>query len=200
MLEEQSLNFISVWVIVSPKRAATSSVRIDLDLRSRSTLILGAIRDSFTRVISDWRTGFSTALMSRRALPSARTSPGLQCHRGRGELLCRARHGRFLPIVDVVRASLPQRVPARSTGPPRFVGVPGRTPTPGAPTPGVTARATGRGRSATPGLTMQPAGYSTYWQYTTAPASSVLAVRNPVISSAASAIDNFIFASYYAPK
>jgi hypothetical protein len=46
-----------------------------------------------------------------------------------------------------------QRRPARSTGPPRFIGVPT------APTPGVaTARATGRGRSTTPALTLQPAG------------------------------------------
>src|SRR3954449_4462728 len=78
-----------------------------------------------------------------------------------------------------------QRLPTRLTGPPRFIGVPGRTPTPGAPTPGVTtARATGRGRSTTPGLTTQPAGYETYWQYTTALACSVLAATNPVISSA----------------
>jgi hypothetical protein len=50
-----------------------------------------------------------------------------------------------------------QRRPTRSTGPPRFMGVPT------APTPGVaTARATGRGRSTTPALATQPAGYSTY--------------------------------------
>src|SRR5271169_6924078 len=56
------------------------------------------------------------------------------------------------------------------------------------------ARATGRGRSTTPGLTMQPAGYSTYWQYTTAPAFSVLAATNPVVSrAAAKAIESFIF-------
>src|SRR5918993_514504 len=52
-----------------------------------------------------------------------------------------------------------QRLPTRLTGPPRFIGVPGRTPTPGAPTPGVTtARATGRGRSTTPGRMTQPTG------------------------------------------
>src|SRR4051812_6407656 len=52
-----------------------------------------------------------------------------------------------------------QRLPTRLTGPPRFIGVPARTPTPGAPTPGVTtARATGRARSTTPGLTMHPTG------------------------------------------
>jgi hypothetical protein len=52
-----------------------------------------------------------------------------------------------------------QRLPTRFTGPPRFIGVPRRTPTPGAPTPGVTtARATGRATSLTPGLTMQPVG------------------------------------------
>src|SRR5882672_7820252 len=86
-----------------------------------------------------------------------------------------------------------QRLPTRLTGPPRFIGVPGRTPTPGAPTPGVTtARATGRGRSTTPGLTTHPTGYATYWQYTTALACSVLAATNPVISSADNAIESFI--------
>ena len=45
-----------------------------------------------------------------------------------------------------------QRGPARSTGPSRFIGVPGRTAS------RATARATGRGRSTTPGLTTQPAG------------------------------------------
>jgi hypothetical protein len=89
-----------------------------------------------------------------------------------------------------------QRLPTRLTGPPRFIGVPGRTPTPGAPTPGVTtARATGRGRSTTPGLTTHPTGYATYWQYTTALACSVLAATNPVISSADNAIESFILAS-----
>jgi len=104
-----------------------------------------------------------------------------------------------------------QRLPTRLTGPPRFIGAPGvgvrpgtpmnrggpgRTPTPGAPTPGVTtARATGRGRSTTPGLTMHPAGYETYWQYTTAPASSVLAAMSPVMSSADIAIESFIVVS-----
>jgi hypothetical protein len=34
-----------------------------------------------------------------------------------------------------------------------------------------------------------------YWQYTTAPAFSVLAATNPVISNADNAIKNFIFAS-----
>jgi hypothetical protein len=71
-----------------------------------------------------------------------------------------------------------QRLPTRLTGPPRFIGVPGRTPTPGAPTPGVTtARATGRGRSTTPGLTTHPTGYATYWQYTTALAVQCLRPR-----------------------
>jgi hypothetical protein len=89
-----------------------------------------------------------------------------------------------------------QRLPTRLTGPPRFIGVPGRTPTPGAPTPGVTtARATGRGRSTTPGLTTHPTGYATYWQYTTALACSVLAATNPVISNADNAIESFILAS-----
>ena len=90
-----------------------------------------------------------------------------------------------------------QRLPTRLTGPPRFIGVPGRTPTPGAPTPGVTtARATGRGRSTTPGLTTHPTGYATYWQYTTALACSVLAATNPVISSPDNAIESFILASF----
>lgn len=89
-----------------------------------------------------------------------------------------------------------QRLPTRSTGPPRFIGVPGRTPTPAAPTPGVTtARTTGRGRSTTPGLTTHPTGYSTYWQYTTALACSVLAATNPVISNADNAIETFILTS-----
>jgi len=89
-----------------------------------------------------------------------------------------------------------QRLPTRLTGPPRFIGVPGRTPTPGAPTPGVTtARATGRGRSTTPGLTTHPTGYATYWQYTTALACSVLAATNPIISSADNAIESFILVS-----
>src|SRR5215216_3761026 len=54
---------------------------------------------------------------------------------------------------------LSQRLPTRLTGPPRFIGVPARTPTPGAPTPGVTtARATGRATSTTPGLATHPTG------------------------------------------
>src|SRR5882672_9486991 len=90
-----------------------------------------------------------------------------------------------------------QRRPTRLTGPPRFIGVPRRTPTPTAPTPGVTtARATGRGRSTTPGLTTQPAGYETYWQYTTALACSVLAATNPPISSADNANESFMMASF----
>jgi hypothetical protein len=44
----------------------------------------------------------------------------------------------------------------------------------------------------TPGFATQPAGYSTYWQYTTALAFSVLAATNPVISSADMAIESFI--------
>jgi len=49
----------------------------------------------------------------------------------------------------------------------------------------MTARATGRGRNTTPDLTTQPAGYPTYWQYTTAAlACWVLAVTKPLISSA----------------
>jgi hypothetical protein len=61
------------------------------------------------------------------------------------------------------------------------------------------ARATGRGRSTTPALATQPAGYSMYWQYTTALAFSVLAATNPVTSSADNAIKNFISASIYWP-
>jgi hypothetical protein len=78
-----------------------------------------------------------------------------------------------------------QRTPTRLTGPPRFIGLPGRT----------TARATGRGRSTTPGLTTHPTGYATYEQYTMALARSVLAATNPVISSTDSAIENFILVS-----
>jgi hypothetical protein len=86
------------------------------------------------------------------------------------------------------------------TGPPRFIGVPRRTPTPAAPTPGVTtARATGRGRKTTPGLTTHPTGYSTYWQYTTALALSELAatkpITKPVVNSTDNAIERFILAS-----
>jgi hypothetical protein len=93
-----------------------------------------------------------------------------------------------------------QRLPTRFTGPPRFIGVPGRTPTPAAPTPGVTtARATGRGRSTTPGLTTHPAGYETYWQYTTALAGSLLAAMNAGISSADNANGIFILASSVSP-
>src|SRR5438132_11006934 len=56
-----------------------------------------------------------------------------------------------------------QRLPTRLTGPPRFIGVPARTPTPAAPTPGVTtARATGRATSTTPGLATHPTGQATY--------------------------------------
>jgi hypothetical protein len=100
---------------------------------------------------------------------------------------CADRRHRPPSITSSARASLPQRLPARSTGPPRFPTVPGRTAS------RATARPTGRARSTTPGLATQPTGYSTYWQYTTAPAFSVLAVMNPVTSSAANAIESFIF-------
>jgi hypothetical protein len=79
-----------------------------------------------------------------------------------------------------------QRRPTRSTGPPRFIGVPGRTAS------RATAPATGLGRSTTPALATQPTGYSTYWQYTTALAFSVLAATKPVISSADNAIESFM--------
>jgi hypothetical protein len=63
-------------------------------------------------------------------------------------------------------------------------------------TPVVTAaRATGRARSTTPGLAMQPAGYEMYWQYTTALAVSALAARNPAVNSADTAIGSFISTS-----
>jgi|GEM_PF-4432481 hypothetical protein len=46
---------------------------------------------------------------------------------------------------------------------------------------------------------MHPTGYSMYWQYTTAPALSVLAATkpatNPLVSKIASALDRFIVAS-----
>ena len=90
-----------------------------------------------------------------------------------------------------------QRRPTRLTGPPRFIGVPGLTPTPAAPTPGVTtARATGRGRSTTPGLTTQPTGYSTYWQYTTALAGSGLPAKKPAMRVADNAIEDFMSTSF----
>jgi hypothetical protein len=94
-------------------------------------------------------------------------------------------------VASLIGQSFLQRLPARSTGPPRFIGVPT------APTPGVTtARATGRGRSTTPALATQPTGYSTYWQYTIALAFSVLAAMKPVISSAAdNAIESFMSVS-----
>ncbi len=98
--------------------------------------------------------------------------------------------------IDNRSASGPdQRRPTRLTGPPRFIG------RPAPPTPGVTTarRAPGRGRSPPPGLAMQPAGYSTYWQYTTALALSVLAATRPatrpIVSSVDSTIDGFIPAS-----
>jgi hypothetical protein len=43
---------------------------------------------------------------------------------------------------------------------------------------------------------MQPAGYSRYWQYTTALAFSVLAATNPPISKADKAIESFISTSH----
>src|SRR4051794_24854060 len=65
----------------------------------------------------------------------------------------------MLQLLHHPRSADFQRLPTRLTGPPRFIGVPRRTPTPTAPTPGVTtARATGLGRSTTPGVTTQPAG------------------------------------------
>jgi hypothetical protein len=45
------------------------------------------------------------------------------------------------------------------------------------------------------GLTMQPAGYETYWQYTTALAFSVLAATKPVTSSADKAMESLILVS-----
>jgi hypothetical protein len=80
----------------------------------------------------------------------------------------------------------------RSTG--RSTGATTRSSgrTTGATVPGAT---TGRGRSTTPGFTTQPAGYSTYSQYTTALAFSVLAATNAVIISTDNAIESFISAS-----
>src|SRR5689334_7348268 len=55
--------------------------------------------------------------------------------------------------LDVLRNQTPigvQRRPARLTGPPRFAGVPGRTPTPFAPIS--TVPTPGRATSRTPGL------------------------------------------------
>jgi hypothetical protein len=39
---------------------------------------------------------------------------------------------------------------------------------------------------------MHPAGYETYWQYTTALACSVLAATNPAVNSAANVIESFV--------
>ena len=50
-----------------------------------------------------------------------------------------------------------QRRPTRLTGPPRFIGVPARTPTPGAPTPTPAPRATtGRGDRTATGASAAP--------------------------------------------
>src|SRR5438309_5756057 len=62
-----------------------------------------------------------------------------------------------------------QRLPTRLTGPPRFIGVPARTPTPAAPTPGVstTAAATGAPGATTTaasGRTTHPLGTPTVLQ------------------------------------
>ena len=135
--------------------------------------------------------GWST-MMSRISIVGFRSKQRSSCEtreddktaHSRSHLSGSARH-RFRDVGGLVPALQRQRLPARLTGPPRFIGVPGRTPTPGAPTPGVTtARATGRATSTAPGLTMQPVGYEMYWQYTTAFACPVLAATNPVTSSA----------------
>jgi hypothetical protein len=83
-----------------------------------------------------------------------------------------------------------QRRPTRSTGPPRFVGVPTR------PTPGV---ATARDRPRTQHDAC-PYGAAcgigdTYWQYTTALAGSVVAAIKPAISNADNVIESFMLVS-----
>jgi hypothetical protein len=50
------------------------------------------------------------------------------------------------------------------------------------------ARATGRGLSTTPALATQPAGYSTYWQYTTAAADPGLRITPATPNRALAAI------------
>src|SRR3982751_5445009 len=50
------------------------------------------------------------------------------------------------------------------------------------------ARATGRGLSTTPARATQPAGYSTYWQYTTALAGAGLRLRPARTNRALAAI------------
>src|SRR5215207_3023310 len=67
----------------------------------------------------------------------------------------------------------------RLTGPPRFIGVPGRIPTPAAPTPGVT---TARRATGATGRATQPFGRPTVLQYTTALADP--AVRGRAVSAA----------------
>ncbi|ABQ32874.1 hypothetical protein BBta_0601 [Bradyrhizobium sp. BTAi1] len=123
----------------------------------------------------------------------------VDCH-GRRQMQQNAEYLNLFGLAGQPNTEPVQRRPTRLTGPPRFIGVPARTPIPGAPTPGrTTARATGRGRRTTPGRTMHPTGYSMYWQYTTAPAFSVLAATkpatNPLVSKIASALDRFIVAS-----
>src|SRR5215831_3526056 len=74
MLEAQPLIFVRVSVTDRPSCPIASSVRIVLVFVRRSTLTLRAVTASFSLAISDWRTGFSPALNSLRALPRARTS------------------------------------------------------------------------------------------------------------------------------
>src|SRR3954451_11362251 len=71
---------------------------------------------------------------------------------------------RKAPSHELFRRS--QRTPTRLTGPPRFIGVPARTPTPGAPTPGVatTTAAAGATTTAAVGRTTQPLGMPTVLQ------------------------------------
>ena len=52
-LEEQSLSFVSASVTVRPNCSIASSVRIDLALPSRSTLMFRTVSASFSCAISD---------------------------------------------------------------------------------------------------------------------------------------------------
>src|SRR5882762_8460478 len=87
-----------------------------------------------------------------------------------------------------------QRLPIRLTGPPRFIGVPRRTPTPGHRPRGAPRLARPAAAAVRRPALRHPTGYATYWQYTTALACSALVATNQVISSADNAIESFILA------
>jgi hypothetical protein len=149
--------------------------------------VLGSNHRDLADVSGARRTGSARDMLYQRDNPASSASHALISRIAKSD-----RCFNLMPCsvqVFLKTTSIGQRLPTRLTGPPRFIGVPALTP--GA----ATARATGRGRSTTPGLTTHPAGYATYWQYTTAPAGSLLVTTNPAISSADKEIESFIFAS-----